>query len=79
MEIEKEECLVFVRNIAYLRKKNGLSKRKMANLLGIGVYSITKIEKGIFPQNLNADVIYNIYKEFGIRPSEQFSQIFPQD
>ena len=77
--VKDEECLVFLRNIAYLRKKNGLSKKEMANLLGISVYSITKIENGIFPKNLKAEVIYNIYKKFKIKPSEQFSQIFAED
>lgn len=46
----------------------------MAKLLGIGVGSLTKIEKGELPQRLSANIIYRIYKEFGIKPSDQFDK-----
>ena len=76
MDIENNTSWsVFFRNVAFLRKKNGLAKKDMAKLLGIGVGSLTKIEKGELPQRLSANIIYRIYKEFGIKPSDQFDKI----
>jgi len=75
MSIENDlEWTVFANNIAYLRKANGLSKRTMASLLGIGIESLTKIEKGICPERLSAGIIFEVYRIFGISPSDQFSK-----
>lgn len=63
---------VFAHNIAYLRKKNGLTKKEMAKLLGIGEGSLSKIEKGECPEKLNLRIVYDIERLFGISPSEQF-------
>lgn len=60
----------FMHNFAYLRRKFGISKRKMAELLKIGVDSINKLECGELPPRLSTEVIFRIEKCFGIEPKD---------
>ena len=64
---------IFLHNIAWLRKHYGISKRRMAELLGIGLWSLNKIEKGEIPPRLDAHIIFAVSKHFGIPVSELFS------
>lgn len=72
----REEAENFMFNVAWLRKKYGLSKVKMAKLLGIGVGSLNKIEKGELPPRMSVDVVFNIHKHFGILPKKQFTKLW---
>lgn len=73
-ETEKEmRC--FMRNVARLRAEHGLSKREMAKRLGIGVGTLNKLERGQLPARLSVSVIYSIYREFGVLPSQQFADL----
>ena len=56
----------FLKNVASLRKHYGLSKKRMAQILGIGIGSYNKLEQGIFPGRLTVDVIFNMTKYFKI-------------
>lgn len=49
------EIDIFLKNISYLRKHNKLSKRKMAEILGIGVKSLNKIENGELPPRIGVN------------------------
>lgn len=40
--------------------------------MGIGVASLHKIERGEMPKRLTVEVIFQIEKEFGIPPKDQF-------
>ena len=42
----------------------------MSELLGIGIKSLNKIEKGEVPPRLSANVIFNIWRYFHIRPKD---------
>ena len=55
----------FSRNIILLRSHYGYSQKHMAQLLGIGVESLRKIEKGIIPPRLTVDVIFPNCLEIG--------------
>ena len=70
-----EELRHFMRNVAFLRAEHGLSKREMAKRLGISVRTLNELEQGRFPARLGASVIYNIYREFGVRPACQFTDL----
>ena len=72
---KRDEIAILCHNIRQLRRKENLSKREMARKLAIGEYSLTKIEKGILPPRLSCEIIFQIDKEFGIRPKELFSTI----
>lgn len=45
----------FLYNIAWLRKQHHLTKKKMAALLGIGIFSLIKIENGRLPKKLTIE------------------------
>lgn len=62
----------FLDNIAYLRKQNKLSKRKMAEMLGIGVKSLNRIESGELPPNMGVNIVFKIEKNFGVSPKNLF-------
>jgi len=64
----------FSRNIILLRAHYGYSQKHMAQLLGIGVESLRKIEKGIIPPRLTVDVIFAVQKHFHISPDTLFSK-----
>lgn len=67
-----KEAEIWMKNVCFLRKITGLSKRKMATIMGIGVASLHKIERGEMPKRLTVEVIFQIEKEFGIPPKDQF-------
>lgn len=68
----------FLYNIKWLRSHYGFSKRKMANMLGIGVTTLNKIEQGIFPPRLTTSILFHIQKIFGIHPKYMFEKIEAQ-
>ena len=62
---------VFTHNIRWLRKKHGLSKRKMAELLGIGLWSLNRLERGQIPPRMTIEILFAVQKHFGISPAAQ--------
>lgn len=68
----EKEIEILCKNICYLRRVHGLSKKEMANKLGIGIYSLTKLESGILPPRLTTNVLLRIYDVFGIKPAKMF-------
>ena len=76
-KICKEFAILF-QNIAWLRKYHRISKKRMAKLLGIGVWSLNKIEKGELPPRLGINIVFAVEKHFGIRPTVQLSQRLEQ-
>ena len=63
----------FAYNIVWLRKHYGISKKKMAQLLKVGLWTINKLEKGEFPPGLKIDILFTVQKEFRILPADQLS------
>lgn len=57
-------------NVKWLRSHYGLSKKDMAEILGIGVTNLNQIEKGIYPKRLSTEIIARIYYSFGIFPED---------
>lgn len=70
-ELEKGN---FLFNIKWLRNHYGLSKRRMAEIMGISVCSINRIERGTLPKRLNVAVIFNIQAYFNIPPKTLLEQ-----
>ena len=64
---------IFLHNIVWLRKHYGISKKRMAKMLGIGLCSLNKLEKGEIPPRMDVHIIFAVSKQFGISPAEQFS------
>ena len=61
-----QEQQVFCKNILLLRKKHRLSKKEMAQLLGIGISTLGKIEKGELPPRLSASIVFRVYEHFHV-------------
>lgn len=82
----KEICRnfeIFLHNIVWLRKHYRLSKKGMAQILGISVWSLNKLENGEIPPKLKIDIVFSIQDHFGIHPKDLFdhalgSYHFPQ-
>ncbi|MBQ9746286.1 MAG: helix-turn-helix transcriptional regulator [Clostridia bacterium] len=68
----RKEIETFLHNIAWLRKHHGISKRKMAKILHISTSTLNKIESGVLPPKMSANVIWRIKVHFDIAPDEQF-------
>ena len=66
MDTNKSKIQTFLHNLCWLRKHFGYSKKEMAEILGISVWSLNKIERGEMPPMLRIDVIYAAQKHFGI-------------
>ena len=66
--------VIFCHNVAGLRAHSGYSQKYMAQLLGIGVESLKKIESGNIPPRLGIDVIFAVCRHFHVRPSVLFSK-----
>lgn len=56
-------------NLKWLRKELNLSKKQMAKSLGVGVGSLNKMENGVYPPRLKANVLLAVWDNFGIYPS----------
>lgn len=66
---------VFCRNIAILRKVHGLTQKEMAKLMGVSVYCVRKLERGVIPERLRIDVIYPLCRQFGMNPASIFKPL----
>jgi len=71
-----KELLVLMKNIKYLRIRNGLTKKEMAKIIGVGIKSLNKIEKEELPKRFTVKILYRIYEHFGILPSKQLEPLF---
>ena len=72
---DRIESLILCENIRRLRKSEGLSKNKMAKILGISVKSLNSLEKSIIPKRLGLEVLIRIRNTFGILPKDILSKI----
>ncbi len=72
MQHKQNELKIFLENVVCIRKYYGIPKKRMAQLLGIGIKSLNKIEAGECPLKMGADIVFNIYKNFRITPREMF-------
>ncbi len=68
----------FCRNVAWLRKRYRLSKEKMASFLQIGTRTLTQIEQGVIPPQLNGTIIIRIWKIFEKNPCQLFGTVFEE-
>ena len=73
-ESYEAEFEIFGYNVAWLRERHGLSQKKMAEIMGIGIGSLNKVERGDMPPKMKVDVLINIYRQFGVSPERQLRQ-----
>ena len=56
----------FVRNIVWLRKHYKISKKRMAEILGVTTDTLTKIEHYEMPDEVTVEILIKAEKFFGI-------------
>ena len=66
----------FVHNVKWLRERHGLSKKEMAKIMGIGIQSLNRIERGEFPDRLGVNAIFRLCRRFGVRAPELLGKKF---
>ncbi|MBQ9745279.1 MAG: helix-turn-helix transcriptional regulator [Clostridia bacterium] len=69
------EISILCENVKRLRKREKLSKKEMARIMGVGVRSITMLENGVMPVRMKADVLGRLKWRFGVTIEELFSKI----
>ncbi len=71
----KDELKNLCDNVVFLRQKNKLSKRFMAQKLHISIKTLTHIENGVIPKRLSVEFLFRIYDEFHISPKDMVSTL----
>ena len=74
-----DNFLAFAEHVKRIRKEAGLSQREMAVILGIGIPTLSKIERGILPSRLSCSVLFRIHQHFGIHPKNLFAPSLHND
>jgi len=72
----KSEHLYLNHNLCWLRKKYGISQKLMAELLGISLYSLRRLEQGFLPETVGVEILFCIHKHLGIDPGDFISHPF---
>ena len=68
-----DEIILFCENIKRLRKREKLSKKEMAKVLGISVKSLNLLENGQIPPRLSCKILFAVHRQFGILPKDLFA------
>lgn len=69
-----EQLANFVHNIVTLRRAHGLSKRAMAKILHISLYSLNQMGNGHFPPHLGVEALVFAAIHFRIPAHELLSR-----
>jgi len=72
MKNKNNDINVFCQKVKTIRKENNLSKKEMAQIMGISVYALTIIEGGDLPDEVDVSVLLKIHEHFGVAPSSMF-------
>lgn len=72
----KDEWENFSQNIRRTREKDGLSKARMAKILGVSPRTLAKLEAGILPPRVSVDIVFRLAGYCGKNPCEVFL-LFP--
>ncbi len=73
-KINEKQLQNFTYNMKFIRESNSLSKKEMAKILNISIYSLNKLEKGNIPKNLPVDIIFAVMHHFKISPAQLFGE-----
>ncbi len=71
----QEELLNFCHNVKTVRQREGLSKKKMSEMMGISQHSLNLIERGIVPERLSINKIMCFCFAFGIQIKDAFKKL----
>lgn len=63
---------LFCENIKKLRKKKGLSQKQMAKIMGISTITLSWLERGHVPQDMDVEVILNLSEFYHCESKDLF-------
>ena len=66
--------LIIGENIKILRTKHNLTKKKMCEIMGIGIQSLNKIESGVIPPKLELRALFALVIYFKLSPTYIFTK-----
>lgn len=66
-------------NVVYLRKKNGYTRKQMAEIMGVSMRTMYMFENGIHPPRLSCNYIYYLSKHFNIPIAYFFEKRFDEE
>ena len=66
-----------MQNLVWLRHHHGISKARMAKLLGIGAKTMNRIESGEFPPGISVRVIFRASRTFHVAAKDLFDPNLP--
>ena len=69
---KSRDFLYFSQHVQRIRREQKLTQREMANRLGIGVRTLSMIERGILPPRLSCEIVFRIQDQFAIHPQDLF-------
>lgn len=64
----------FCKNVKLLREREGLTKKEMAKICGIGIASLEKLERGIMPKRLSVGILFALAQYCGIENPGSLSE-----
>ena len=70
-----DEIFILLTNIIILRKSHKLSKKEMADIMGVSLYVLNRIEKEHYPYAIKINSIFKLSHYFGIPPHNLFKKI----
>ena len=72
---KQNELLNFCYNVKHIRRKEDLSKKEMAQIMGIGQHSLNLIENGVFPEHTGINAAVKFCFAFGISLKDVFTKL----
>ena len=72
---EQTEISIFCENVKRLRKREKMSKKEMAQIMHIGVRSLTTLENGKIPVRMRCEVLLRLKCHFEITVEDLFTKI----
>lgn len=74
MKTTDQEFLIFCQNIRYLRNAHKLTQKEMAEICGVSISTLKKLEHNILPPRISVRIIFAISSHFNLRPEQLFSR-----
>ena len=78
-ETNAQQFSNFLYNIGWLRRYYRIPKKRMAQLLGISVRTLNKLEAGSIPPKVGIDIIFQLHKQFRYPMGTLFQVRLPHD
>ena len=70
----KDDITIFCGNVKAMREKLEISMKEMAGVLEITVECLEAMERGVLLPEVDVGILYCIYDQFGIWPSQMFRE-----